>query len=366
LAHGLSRRDLDVAVLSAFPPPLRAPVIPDVVLHKSDWRDDPVRRIRNHLGDLVARPSDRLRDALWSIRPDVVHTNNLVGITTGIWQTANELGIPVVHTLHDYHLLCPKVTLMKSDDEMCRPHPLLCGLRTRRLARWTHAVSHVIGVSRFVLAKHAVLFSEAQCHVVRHPVESRAGKPRTPPRERLATIGYIGSLSRPKGVRLLLEALPSLAELGVRLRIAGDGRMRDEVEAAAAAGPTLHYDGPIAGEQKDAFFEECDLGVVPSVWDEPGGPPYTVLEWLAAGRPVLVSSRGGLGEVGELSRGALTLTPTREGIVEAVRNLRSPNRWRDAVARVAPQPDGDADQERWIGDHERIYQAAVLPGVDRT
>jgi glycosyltransferase involved in cell wall biosynthesis len=358
LASELPRRDVDVKLLAAFPPRNRSSPPPDVVLHRSDWRNDPVRRRKNHVDALISRPTGRLEDAVVSLRPDLVHTNGLVGITTAIWEVCRRLGVPVVHTLHDYYLLCPKVSLMRNETTPCHPHPLLCGLRTRRLERWAGAVSHVIGVSRFVLTKQAGMFDGAAFHVVRHPLEARTV---VPPRETLTTLGYIGSLRQTKGVHLLLDALPTFAEMGLVLRIAGDGPMRSQIEALAATNSGLRYDGPVFGAKRDAFFGECDAGIAPSVWLEPGGPPYTVLEWISAGKPVLVSARGGLREAVEVFGGTVAIEPTRQGIVDALHRLLQPDEWQNAVSAARPAQDR-SDEERWIHDHQKIYRAAIRGG----
>ena len=158
LAEGLAGRGIETRVLSAFPGQSTLPPERTRVLHGSDWRADRSRRLRNHVGDVLSRPTRELEEAVEWSRADVVHTNNLPGITTGIWEVCRRAGIAVVHTLHDYHLLCPRVTLLRPNGEACEPHPLLCALRTRRMARWAPAVSHLIGVSRFVLSSHAQLF----------------------------------------------------------------------------------------------------------------------------------------------------------------------------------------------------------------
>src|SRR5205807_1521843 len=160
-------------------------------------------------------PGPALRRAIADARPDLVHTNNLPGISSAVWESARQAGVPIVHTLHDYHLLCPRTTLVRRDGAPCRPHPLLCGVRTSRLRRF-----------------------------------------------------------------------------------AGDGPLRPELAAAAARG-SLGYDGFLDGSRKLDFLAACDVGLVPSLWDEPSGPPYVVCEWLAAGRPVLATPRGGLAEAVE-------------------------------------------------------------------
>ena len=86
-------------------------------------------------------------------------------------RSAADSDVPVVHTIHDYYLLCPRVTLTRRDATPCRPSPLLCGFRSHRLARWAPAVSHVIGCSQYVLDVHAHLFPAAELHVLRNPVE---------------------------------------------------------------------------------------------------------------------------------------------------------------------------------------------------
>jgi len=277
LAERLTARGDEVEFLQAFPPRVPVGEWKRSVLHPTDWRDARSRRLKNHIDDVVARPSQKLEEALAAHRPDIVHSHNLPGITTGVWEVCRRLGLPIVHTLHDYHLLCPRVSLTRRDGEPCRPSPFLCGFRVRRLARWAPVVTHVTGVSRYLIDAHAHLFPEAKLHVIRHPMASAAPGEFAPPAPVPKVLGCIGSLDRTKGVDLLLAAAPRLAALGFTLRLAGDGRLRDEVARAAAHRPNVEWDGPVVGDRKARFFEACDMGVIPSVWAEPGGPTYTVV-----------------------------------------------------------------------------------------
>ena len=230
LALGLGRRSHEPVVLSAFPPRAEAGVETHV-LHAADWRDDRLRRLRNHAGDVASLPWPRLERLLRELRPDLVHTSNLPGIGTGIWELARRLGIPVVHTLHDYHLLCPRTTLTRRDGTACCASPVFCGLRARRLARWAPAVRVVVAGSEHLLRVHRTLFSAAETRVVRLPLAPLDGSAPEPPAA-ARTLGYLGALTVEKGVRLLLEAAPALAAGGIELRLAGDGPLRAEVEAA--------------------------------------------------------------------------------------------------------------------------------------
>jgi glycosyltransferase involved in cell wall biosynthesis len=103
------------------------------------------------------------------------------------------------------------------------------------------------------------------------------------------TIGYLGALTVAKGIGVLSRWLK--ISPGDPHRIAGDGPLAPRSNGRRACVRRVRR-----GAAKDAFLAACDIGVVPSLWEEPSGPPYVVGEWLAAGRPVLTSDRGGLAE----------------------------------------------------------------------
>ena len=354
LADGFAARGYDVQILAAYPSDARGR--PVKTLYSKHWRESRARWLLNHAGAFAALPTRTLRAAVAHAAPDLMHTNNLPGMWTGIWEAARCERVPVVHTIHDYQLLCARVTLLRSDGTPCRPHPLACGLRQKRLARWAGAVSDVIGVSHHVLDRHRDFFPEARRTKIGVPPVP-AAHTRRPPGERLATLGYLGALEHTKGIRPLLDAAAALAEVGCTLVIGGDGRLRADVEAAAGAASNVVYAGPVAGADKDAFLEQCDAGILPSVWEEPGGPTLVALEWLAASRPLLLSPRGGLREaLGEVS-GAIAVEPTSAAIADAVARLADAAEWRRAVTAVRPPETRTLDS--WLDEHQRVYEEAV-------
>jgi glycosyltransferase involved in cell wall biosynthesis len=362
LAEGLLSRGHDVRILAAFParqPESDVAAAPTTVLHSSDWRDDRLRLYRNRAGDMTAWPTARLRRLLAEVGPDIVHTNNLPGITTAVWETARRRQTPVVHTLHDYYLLCPRMTLFGTPERPCCGHPRLCGARRTRLHRWDAGVSDLIGVSRYIVEQHSDVFPTARRHVIRHPALPGAVPAPVAPAE-LKSIGYLGSLDEIKGIGVLLEAAPALRERGYAIHIAGNGRLRPRVEQAAQAG-LVEYHGSVTGAGKQSFLEGSDIGIVPSLWPEPGGPPYVVLEWLAAGRPVLVSDRGGLAESAAAFPGAITFEPTEHGLVSAVEALSAAGAWQAAVDGIGTVGSPD-ELGRWLGEHEDVYRAATGGG----
>ena len=354
LARALIERGVDVSFLHGFPPADLVEGAQATVLHRAHWRESTAERLKSHVGDVASRPSARLDQALAKHAPDIVHTHNLPGIGTGIWEAAHRRRIPVAHTLHDYHLLCPRTTLMRRDGSgECRPHPLLCGLRTRRLGRWVGVVSRALAVSQHLHEAHAGFFAGIDLALMRNPIRPlpRALAPPGPAPRRL---GYIGALHPNKGVDVLLRAVPALEQRGLVLRIAGRGVLAGAVAQAAEGTPALEYVGFAVGEEKLRFLESCDAGILPSIWREPGGPTWSMSEWLAGGRPVLASTAGGLAEVAGTVPGSIAIEPTVAGILRCVDQLRLPGEWPSLLQKVGSL-DPQGSFRAWVDAHLGLY-----------
>lgn len=61
----------------------------------------------------------KFAEVLDEIRPDLVHIQHLAFLSIGLIGKAKDKGIPVVFTLHDYWLICPKWQLFKPDCNSC-------------------------------------------------------------------------------------------------------------------------------------------------------------------------------------------------------------------------------------------------------
>lgn len=357
LGSGLRDRGHDVRLLAAFPQRRDPLGVPTTILHRRDWRDSVPRRVANRVGELGPHASRAVRELLAETAPDLVHTNTLPGITTAIWTASCALGIPVVHTLHDYYLLCARTSLTRRNGSPCPPDPVFCGFRSKRLVPHAAGVSQVIAVSEFILGMHRSVFDQTGSSVVRLPLGLDVTPPATGPSDPPRTIGFLGRLEHEKGVGLLIEAAWPLRERGFMLRIAGDGNLRPAVERAARAG-RLIYAGVVRDQAKTEFIGASDIGILPSLWLEPGGPPYAPLEWLAARRPVLASTRGGLGETADVFPGVQPFEPTVEGLVDAATRAAEPG-WSASAVGALEKLDPAAAHTHWLDEHERIYHRAT-------
>jgi glycosyltransferase involved in cell wall biosynthesis len=110
---------------------------------------------------------------------------------------------------------------------------------------------------------------------------------------------FVGRLRIRKGVEVLLAALASLASRFpiVRLRVAGDGEHRDELEKRTAAlglGSVVSFLGRADAGRVRTLLAGARALVVPSIYE---GMPLVVLEAMAAGVPVVASAVSGIPEV---------------------------------------------------------------------
>ena len=107
----------------------------------------------------------------------------------------------------------------------------------------------------------------------------------------------IGSLTREKGVEILIEALVKLRRdyPNLSLCLLGDGPLRDALErrvAEMALSDWVHFIGIV--EDVRPWLKHCALLAVPSLSE---GMGLAAVEAMAMGRPVVASRVGGLLEV---------------------------------------------------------------------
>lgn len=67
----------------------------------------------NHIID------EKFSRLLDDIKPDIVHIQHLIFLSTGLIMKIKKRGIPIVFTLHDYWLMCPRWHIFKKDNKPC-------------------------------------------------------------------------------------------------------------------------------------------------------------------------------------------------------------------------------------------------------
>jgi len=256
-----------------------------------------------------------LRELIRSERPDILHATNIFPlISPAAYAAARDEGVPVVQSLHNYRLICPKALLMR-DGRACESclgkrfawpavvHACYRGSRTatavvatmlavhRRRGTWTQSVDRYIALTEFARKK----LIEAGL-----PAKTITVKPNFLPEDPGPGEGfggyaiYVGRLSAEKGVDVLLDAWSQM-QGDIPLRIVGDGPLAETVRSAAADDSRIRWLGQEPHDEVLDLIGDARFLVFPSTCFETFG--LSTVEAFAKGTPVVASRLGAMQEL---------------------------------------------------------------------
>jgi glycosyltransferase involved in cell wall biosynthesis len=316
-----------------------------------------LKRLLWHAIDDWRRPSSFVSDRIRTFHPDVVHTNNLAGLTTGVWRAAQIHRVPIVHTLHDYYLTCPRSTRFAKGCA-CRTTCFDCKALTVRRRQMANAPMAVVGVSQRTLDIHANedLFRETPIKtVIRNAVPMLDV---APPRDQIrgpVVLGFIGRLVPEKGVDRLVRALGLLPTGAVRLKIAGRADEAEQKRLRALAPlADINFLGFVSPAN---FYSQVDVVAAPSIWEEPGA--LVLAEAHAAGRPILTTGFGGNPEaVKDGATGWLT-NGEPEDIARRILQLAADPAQITIASRNARQAGSERTFDSVVNEYRDLFDAVV-------
>jgi glycosyltransferase involved in cell wall biosynthesis len=269
-----------------------------------------------------------IQELLRKEQPDLVHVHNtFMMVSPSVYETCQEMGLPVLQTLHNFRLLCPAWTLSRDGHvcEECVDHGLWRSVwhgcyRDSRLmtagvalmlqvhrgrGTWTDSVDGYVALSEFARRKFIDSgLPAAKLHVKPNFVQDDPGEREAPGHYAL----FVGRLSPEKGAATLLAGWEKLKH-SIPLVIVGDGPLRQSLESEAAARglSSVKFRGWLTGEETRAEMKRAAFLVIPSLWYE--GFPMIVAEAFACGIPVICSRLGTLEEIVEDQYTGLHFSP---------------------------------------------------------
>jgi glycosyltransferase involved in cell wall biosynthesis len=175
--------------------------------------------------------------------------------------------------------------------------------------------------------------------------------------------GYVAQLRPEKGHHGLLDAAATLPAGGWRVDLAGDGPMRDELEARVTAGglgDRIRFLGPISDVR--AFWRERHVALLLS---DSEGLPNALLEAAFAGRPAIATSTGGTPEV--VGPGGI-LTPLHDplAVSRAMSSLIADGPRREDLGRAAyAHVSTRYTMDGMVSDHIRAIEETLDEGRER-
>jgi glycosyltransferase involved in cell wall biosynthesis len=254
----------------------------------------------------------KFRDLLIDFNPDILHVHNIHSqLSPVILEEARKRNIPVVWTLHDFKLLCPRYDCQR-DDKPCE----LCFTHKKYVVRY-RCVKDSLGASMLAWAEARYWNREKLGRLTAHficPSEFIRGKMISGgfDENKLSTIHnfladdpydpglpgkadyycYVGRLSREKGVETLLKAALDLPEH--HLKMVGTGPLYDDLMKQYNY-PHIEFCGHRDKSEVYEILSNAMFSVMPSECYE--NNPLAVIESLCLGTPVIGADAGGIPEL---------------------------------------------------------------------
>ncbi|MBI4756208.1 MAG: glycosyltransferase [Betaproteobacteria bacterium] len=257
---------------------------------------------------------------LESVRPDVVHVHNTFPLISPavIW-AAHARRIPVVHTLHNFRLLCPQAMFLRNDqvcesclgrapvtavargcyrDSRVQTGVLAAMLMTHRgVGTFRNRVARYIALTEFSRKKFiAGGFAPDRVVVKGNFVDVPAFEEG----ERSGPL-FVGRLSAEKGISVLAKALK--LDSALRMCVIGDGPEREQLPGTGQ----VEAKGVLPQAATLRRMQGAECLVLPSICYE--NFPRTLVEAYACGLPVIASRSGALEELVDHGRTGLLFSP---------------------------------------------------------
>jgi len=252
-------------------------------------------------------------------RPDVIHVHNwFFAASPAVFIAARWMRVPVVHTIHNFRILCPSSFLFVNNelflDCMSKIFPmeairrriyrnsalntawLLTGTRLHiLLGTWQH-IDRLIcltGPARQMLCDSLLRIEPRRIAVKPNffagfPENGTTGGLSANRKDYL----FVGRLSPEKGITLLLD---SFRNSPFNLTIIGDGPLRPEVEECVADYPNIHYLGLQDRQQIIRYLHECRALIFTTIGFEQFG--LVIIEAFSCGTPVIGPDSGAPAEI---------------------------------------------------------------------
>jgi len=298
---------------------------------------------------LDLRMIPRMARVIRDFRPDVIHSHSAHVLRYAIPAVLLSRPCPIVHTLHN-----------------------MAERETDRLGAALQFIAFRAGVAPVAIGEAVAesmrrVYRLPPRHIIPNgiPVSEFVAPPgsREEARAALALPARapifiaVGRFCEQKNHTALLAAFGSdrLRALGAQLLLAGDGELRGALEETARAlglGERIHFLG--ARQDVPRLLHAADVFVLSSRWE---GNPLSVMEAMAAGRPVVATSVGCVPELVSDDTGRLVAPDDRVALESAMFELASDL----ALARAKGQAAARVARERFDATvmaraYERLYQ----------
>lgn len=347
--------------------------------------------------------SNRFSNIIDQIKPDIVHIQHLLYLSTTIIEEIKKRDIPIVFTLHDYWLLCPQGQLLKNNLTLCEnkdyyacteciPHQLCV---RKNIFNYYYFFKRVLPESLLQLIKNNYLnyarFSLLSAEEAFMKIRERAKyvkeicskvdlfiSPSKFLRDKFIEFGiphekivfsrygfnlgsfksiqkvaskilrfaFIGNILPAKGIHVLIEAFNRIHNDNLELKIYGKvisykGLLESYLKhiKKLSKNKNIKFMGEFDNKDIANIFKEIDVLIVPSIWYE--NSPLVIQEAFASKTPIIASNIGGIPELIQDSKNGLLFEANNiNGLYENIKRVTdNPKLLQELKQNIAPPKD---------------------------
>jgi phosphatidylinositol alpha 1,6-mannosyltransferase len=308
---------------------------------------------------LFMRHRSRMRHALLSFKPDVIHITGPSDVGILGATLAHQLNIPVVASWHTNLHEFGARRLEKALDFL--PHKPIAAVASVAERAMLSICAFYYRIGRVLLAPNQELIEMLHhrtgkpVFLMRRGIDTKIFDPtkRNRPADNKLVLGYVGRITAEKGVRILLDVERALRAAGIQnyeFHIVGHGGesgwLRQNLQNAV-------FPGVLKGEALAQAYANMDVFLFPSRTDTFGN---VILESLASGVPAIVTDGGGPKYLVEEGRTGFIASTDSAFAEAALRIALAP----EMLAQMRLQAREYALRQSWDAVFNDVYRAYEL------
>ena len=313
------------------------------------------------------------------IKPDIAHLSNIhLHITPSIIKTLKQNNIPSFWTMHDFKLICPNTHFLSNGVvcekckggkfynctiNKCKKDSFLAS-SVASLEAYTHKfinfkkdVYRFIAPSIFLKDKFIEFgWDENKISFLRNFLDKINSNYSFYEEDYII---YFGGLVPWKGIKTLVNAVK---DININLKIVGEGDQRLELEEHAKTNNKIEFLGHRTGNELINLVKKSKFIVIPSEWYE--NCPYTIMEAMSYGKPVIGAKIGGIPELIKNNTGLLFESKNVSDLKDKINILINNKEMRMNFSKNAHKLAlEEFSKEKYYNDLIKLYNESLEKGV---
>lgn len=325
-----------------------------------------------------------MEKALEEFEPDIVHLNNFQRqLSASIIKPIKKRKIPIVFTAHDLQAICPNISMLDGGNNICEKcigrnynncikkkcvkdsklKSILGAIEAHYYKSkkiYDKKIDSIITPSYFYKEKLVEDgIPQNKIEALHNFIDVNLYNLKTENEEYAL---YIGRITKEKGIFNLIEAFRKIEVK--KLYIAGEGPEKDKVKQYIEdnkLNDKIILLGFLNAEEVKEKIRKCSFVVVPSIWYE--NCPYSVLETLAIGKPIIGANIAGIPELVKDNETGMLFNNTEE-LYEKMKTLFENKELVETLGKNAKEfAIKEFSKEQYYNKIYNIYQE-LLKGVN--